>query len=374
MTTAGTDSDIIEGEFVEAAGRRWRRLLPWLLALLLAAFIGGLFAAPAAERALQALGLVTRPAMPPPPVAEPRAEAALAALRSRIATLETALHRLDEDAAAAARERAGLADLADMPAGAGQGVAAAALEALADRVAALEALTASLPAAVGADEVAPLGEALAAGGAERARLAARLDAAGRRLAILEARERSGGDGVSAIAAHLIDLAARLERGAPFADRLVLLESEVLALPPALRAGVAESLTRLREVAESGVATRAALAARFDDLAFDLVRAAPVPADESFFSGLRRRLGSILVVRRIGAPAGEDAAAIVARAEAALGRGDLAGAVEELAMLDPATRAAAEAWLADARRRLDAETALATLVARLTASGQAAGGP
>lgn len=375
MKTAGDDGDIIEGEFVEAPGRRLRRLLPWLLAGLLAAFIGGLFAAPTVERSLQSLGLVAAEEAPPPS-ADPRAGESFEALRSRIATLETALYRLNEDVVAAAGERAELARKADAPTGSGSDDAglAPALDALGDRVAALESLTAALPATVAPAEIERLVEALATAAAERERMAARLDALNRRLTGLETRGRGEGSGAPAIAVHLIALAARLDRGAPFADRLALLESEVLALPPALRAGLAESLTRLGAVADSGVASRADLAARFDGLAFDLVRARPAPADEGFWDALVRRMSPVLVVRRTGEPAGEDAAAIVARAEAALGRDDLAGAVGELAALDPAIRTTAADWLADARRRLDAEAALATLVARLASPGQAAGGP
>jgi hypothetical protein len=51
---------------------------------------------------------------------------------------------------------------------------------------------------------------------------------------------------------------------------------------------------------------------------------------------------------------------VARAEAALDGGDLAGAISELEALDGPAAAAAAPWLAEARPRLAAEAALDTL--------------
>jgi hypothetical protein len=51
---------------------------------------------------------------------------------------------------------------------------------------------------------------------------------------------------------------------------------------------------------------------------------------------------------------------VARAEAALDRGDLAAAVAELEALDGAAADTAAPWLAKARPRLAAEAALHTL--------------
>jgi hypothetical protein len=50
---------------------------------------------------------------------------------------------------------------------------------------------------------------------------------------------------------------------------------------------------------------------------------------------------------------------VSRAEAALARGDLAGAVAALSVIEGESAAAAR-WLADARARLEAEAALEAL--------------
>ena len=75
---------------------------------------------------------------------------------------------------------------------------------------------------------------------------------------------------------------------------------------------------------------------------------------------------LVTVRPVGADAeGDDAAARVARAEAKLAAGDLAGAVAELEGLEGAAAEAAAPWLAQARARLAAESALDRLRAHTT---------
>jgi uroporphyrinogen-III synthase len=67
---------------------------------------------------------------------------------------------------------------------------------------------------------------------------------------------------------------------------------------------------------------------------------------------------LITVRPVGADVeGDDPAARVARAEAKLAGGDLAGAIAELEGLEGAAAAAAAPWLEQARARLVAEQAL-----------------
>ena len=61
----------------------------------------------------------------------------------------------------------------------------------------------------------------------------------------------------------------------------------------------------------------------------------------------------LRIRRVDEAPGSDAAAVVARSEAKAARGDLAGAVGELAELPPNARAPAEAWIKGAQARIAA---------------------
>ena len=75
---------------------------------------------------------------------------------------------------------------------------------------------------------------------------------------------------------------------------------------------------------------------------------------------------LVTIRPVGADAeGDHAAARVARAEARLADGDLAGAVAELEGLEGAPAAAAAPWLEQARTRLAAENALHGLRAHAT---------
>ena len=81
-----------------------------------------------------------------------------------------------------------------------------------------------------------------------------------------------------------------------------------------------------------------------------------------------RLSGLVTLRRIGGDiAGDTTEAIIARAEARLGVGDLAAAVAEVAALNGARAEAAASWLGDARVRLAAEAALAELDARAIAA-------
>jgi hypothetical protein len=69
---------------------------------------------------------------------------------------------------------------------------------------------------------------------------------------------------------------------------------------------------------------------------------------------------IVRIRPTGEVEGDTVGAILARAETRLAAGDLAAAVEELASLDPAAKAAMAGWLERARARLQAERLLAAL--------------
>jgi hypothetical protein len=72
---------------------------------------------------------------------------------------------------------------------------------------------------------------------------------------------------------------------------------------------------------------------------------------------------LIRIRRIDETPGSDPAAILARSEAKISRGDIAGGLAELAQLSPQARAPAETWIKraqapvaarDASRRLSAD--------------------
>jgi hypothetical protein len=74
------------------------------------------------------------------------------------------------------------------------------------------------------------------------------------------------------------------------------------------------------------------------------------------------------VRRVdAAPTGSEPDAVLARAEAALDEGNLAGAVKEVEALPPAAREPLAPWLETARARLSADATVAELQIKLLSS-------
>ncbi|MGH7003739.1 MAG: COG4223 family protein, partial [Alphaproteobacteria bacterium] len=128
-----------------------------------------------------------------------------------------------------------------------------------------------------------------------------------------------------------------------------------------RAEMTPALDALRARSEAGIATSGQLRARFDKMAVAVLRAgaAPGPAAD-FWDRVWSRVQSLATVRRTGDVAGETASAQIARAEAALARGELAEAVKQLTGLAGPAKEAAAGWLADAKARIEADAALARL--------------
>lgn len=137
------------------------------------------------------------------------------------------------------------------------------------------------------------------------------------------------------------------------------------------AAIGAILDRLSKHAGTGVAARDALARAFPSVARDVATAAN-SADASGWTGRTlQRIRNTVSIRRIGADVpGDTPGAKVARAEAKLLDGDLAGAVAEVHGLTGAAAAAAATWLGDARARYDAEVAVGELEALAIARLQA----
>ena len=95
--------------------------------------------------------------------------------------------------------------------------------------------------------------------------------------------------------------------------------------------------------------------------------ASVPAG-GFFDRLAHSAGNLIDVRRVGEePAGDDAAAVVARVQARLERRDLAGAIDAAAKSPAFAEGAGGEWLKVAKLRRDADATLKTLIATSLAS-------
>jgi uroporphyrinogen-III synthase len=172
-----------------------------------------------------------------------------------------------------------------------------------------------------------------------------------RLAQVEAEARVRGE-AAAGALAVANLAQAAERSTPFDDQV---QAYAGVLPATADAQA------LKELAAVGAPTRAELTAGFADAAARAAAAQrQAEAGQGFFARFKRLLASVVSVRRVDRFTGPGTDAVLARAERAVGRGDLAGAVRELAALPPAARVAAGPWRDGAGRRLAIETRLAGL--------------
>jgi hypothetical protein len=158
---------------------------------------------------------------------------------------------------------------------------------------------------------------------------------------------------------LANLRVAIEGSGPFAAEL-----EAAQAVAGNRAGVTQPLAALRADAAVGLPSLAAMAEQFDRaVAPAILRARGDIETGDWWQQIRSRLERMVVIRRIGpgGPVSGDATeAAVARADAALTSGDLAGAVAALAALSGPRADAAARWLTQARRRLAAEAAVAKL--------------
>lgn len=165
---------------------------------------------------------------------------------------------------------------------------------------------------------------------------------------------------AARASALIGVAARLsnaiDAGVPFAGELSLLGP--------LGAGdakVTEIAASLQPLAQTGVASRAALEAEFPAVAKTAL--ADDLADDSYGERLLGKLKGLVSLRRVGDVPGDTTEAKLARAETALHAGDVAKAVELVKSLPPLTNKATAEWLTRAEAHLAAKRSVDQLAAQ-----------
>jgi hypothetical protein len=124
------------------------------------------------------------------------------------------------------------------------------------------------------------------------------------------------------------------------------------------------LDALRPHASEGTPTMAQLNARFAEVARRALAAERTSDAENIFAQLWNSFASLISIRRVGNVEGNDSGARIARAEAALGRDDLATAADEMDALEGAASQSAGPWLEDARARLAIDGAIAGINARI----------
>jgi len=384
---------------------------PGFVSLLVAGFLGALVAV-AILYAVQASGVL-------PVASDGDAEETLrrtAAMEASIAADAEAVGALRDDLTALRTEldtRIGELTAAD----AAQGDPIAALREDLAEVRALAESAASTGGVTPGDLAAAIGQldsrltaGLAAAGDASAVEAARATADQTRAALDDTR-----NAVDGIDARVTDLLADLDgRLAALATRIDALEAASKAKPPPMSAtgamavlllenaaagsdpfpGVvdavadvlpeSEDLAQLRALAAEGAPTRAELRGRFPTVEEAMHAAATAAlatddtteaaADETAGTGeqlglmLQGMFSGVVSVRPIEDPAAGEETAGIASVAAAVEAGDLQAAVQAGETLSPAVRPAAEAWLADAQRRL----ALETLVAGVAEMANVAG--
>ena len=147
---------------------------------------------------------------------------------------------------------------------------------------------------------------------------------------------AGADRAGRLAFVAVALRGAVERGEPFAQELAAAKPLV---PDAAVLGALEPF------AASGVPRTPALARELSQLAAPVLNAAGgAPRGEGFLDRVQQNAERLVRIRPISETPGDDAATIVARAEAKASRGDLAGAASELG--------APSARRTRARRRMD----------------------
>ena len=184
-----------------------------------------------------------------------------------------------------------------------------------------------------------------------------------RLAELDrARESTAAAGRnSALLAALSQLREAMRAGRPYQDAL----KATAALARGEDGQASEGLAQLEAHAGEGLPTLTALTARFRRLSGAATHYAGLEADAGWMERAWHRLSGLVRIRRVGEARPETPAARLGRAEERLAAGDLAGAVEDVETIERRTPAL-DAWLADARARLQAEAALDALQARALA--------
>lgn len=195
-------------------------------------------------------------------------------------------------------------------------------------VAAVPALESRLSA-----ELTALGEALPTGPSEDAGDAAMF------LALLQLREALSGSGAFETELMLVDGLAAED------------------------AELKSALAPLSAHAATGIPGLPGLRVSFDGMAGRVVAAARGGETDDWIAKTVRKVSEAVTIRPVGLVEGDDAGAVLARAEVKLDAGDLAGAVAELDGLTGSAAEGAAAWRQDAESRMEAQKALSLLAAR-----------
>lgn len=198
-----------------------------------------------------------------------------------------------------------------------------------------------------AGDAAKAADAASEAAAATASIGSRLDTLESDVAAL-AGKVSEGSGQSEVARAIAATALKsaIDRGSPFMGELETFASV---------AGETPAIEALRTMAAGGVPTRGEISEEAAAAAYAMIGAAEAPpADASLLDRLASSAKSLVKVRPTGDVEGESAAAIAARMESAVQRGDYAKALEEYETLPEAAKQAGAAFAARIKARMEAD--------------------
>jgi hypothetical protein len=168
---------------------------------------------------------------------------------------------------------------------------------------------------------------------------------------------------AALLIGLAQLRTSLNRSAPFAEDLALLQNMLGDSDPALN----EAVTRLAPQAERGVLSPAGLSDEFRALAGDIVVASLKGEDVSMKERAMARLNDVLRIQKNGElVTGTDTQATIARAQKMLDEGNIEGAIVELQSLQGEAANAAAPWMNEAQMTMQAQQVMAMLMDKIGA--------
>jgi hypothetical protein len=193
---------------------------------------------------------------------------------------------------------------------------------------------------------------------------AALDALGKRLDAIEQAARmtqdkvaqnTGADAAARQALATMTLRDAVSRGAPYAAELAAVKN---------LGGDPEAIAALEPFAASGLPSDSVLARELASLLPAMIKAADAdPARAGgFIERLEANAGRLVRIRRVGEPAGDDPAAVLARIEVKAARADIASVRNDIAALPAKARAVAEPWSRKVPARDAADKAARKLVA------------
>ena len=172
-----------------------------------------------------------------------------------------------------------------------------------------------------------------------------------RLTNIESDESGNNAKKAALALSVADLARAAQDGKPFVAELEAIQVLTEIESPS---------ENLKSFAQSGMNSEEKLVGQFSRLSHDILMADRAAEAKTFVQQLELGFQSMFSVREKGEVEGDTTSAILARAEVRLDEANLEGALTELSGLAGAAAQAAEAWINEARARVELNSVLTAL--------------